>query len=400
MKIICSQEEVPKAFLKSIFLAGPTPRSKDVQSWRPEAIKILEELGFDGVVFNPERNNKSIEDNFRYGYAEQIEWEEKCLNLADCIIFWIPRELKTMPAFTTNDEWGRWKNSGKAVFGAPKDAEKTSYQEYYAKKLKVPTADTLKETIENSLKMIGEGALRVGGETEVPLYIWKAPHFQKWYSAQKSAGNRLDGAKVEWVFRVGPDKKFIFVWALHVDIYIASENRHKINEIVISRPDISVTVMYKKGKSLNDTSVVLIREFRSPASTIDGFVWEAPGGSSLKKDEKPETLAANECKEETGLIINPNRIRIHESRQLVATLSGHKANLFSVEITEEEINYLKSQQGIAHGVIEDSERTYVEIKNIEEIKKEGKVDWSMLGMILSVLTEIFSNKKTEEENAK
>ena len=47
---------------KSIFLAGPTPRSKEVKSWRPEAIRLLKEKGFDGVVFVPEFENKTVPD--------------------------------------------------------------------------------------------------------------------------------------------------------------------------------------------------------------------------------------------------------------------------------------------------------------------------------------------------
>lgn len=44
---------------KSIFLAGPTVRKEQQQdwekgSWRNEAIEILQELGFDGIVYVPE----------------------------------------------------------------------------------------------------------------------------------------------------------------------------------------------------------------------------------------------------------------------------------------------------------------------------------------------------------
>ena len=38
---------------KSIFLAGPTPRGENVISWRTEACQLLENLGFDGVVYVP-----------------------------------------------------------------------------------------------------------------------------------------------------------------------------------------------------------------------------------------------------------------------------------------------------------------------------------------------------------
>src|SRR6266511_3357557 len=39
----------------SLFLAGPTPRSADVPSWRPEALNLLRGLGFAGTVLVPER---------------------------------------------------------------------------------------------------------------------------------------------------------------------------------------------------------------------------------------------------------------------------------------------------------------------------------------------------------
>ena len=87
----------------SIFLAGPSPRDKDTLSWRPIAINMLEDLGFEGNVFIPEMEY-GWESSF--GYTAQIEWEEKALNKADVIMFWVPRELKKMPAFTTNIEWG------------------------------------------------------------------------------------------------------------------------------------------------------------------------------------------------------------------------------------------------------------------------------------------------------
>ena len=35
MKVIYSPEPMPEAFRQSIFLAGPTPRSPEIESWRP-----------------------------------------------------------------------------------------------------------------------------------------------------------------------------------------------------------------------------------------------------------------------------------------------------------------------------------------------------------------------------
>jgi 8-oxo-dGTP pyrophosphatase MutT (NUDIX family) len=295
-----------------------------------------------------------------------------------------------MPAFTTNVEFGWWFQSGKIVFGAPPEAPKNRYLVQKAKEMAVPIASTLEGAVIRALEMVSDGDFRADGECHVPLYIWKTPSFQSWYTAQKQAGNRLDGAKVEWTFRVGPNKKFVFFWVLHVDVYIASEDRHKTNEVVISRPDISTVLIYHPGETLYETRVILVREFRSPASNTTGFVWEIAGGSSFKPVVDPYTLAAHEVDEEVGLTINPANVKKHEARQMVATLSAHKAHLFSVEISDEQLNWLQSQIGIAKGVVEDTERTYTEIQTIGEILDQDKVDWSMLGMILSVLTPLYN----------
>ena len=99
----------------SIFLAGPTPRSPDVQSWRPDALKILADLEYTGTVYVPER--KSFSPGFKY--TDQVEWEYAGLENATIIVFWVPRVIETMPAFTTNVEFGRYVGSGRAVYGRP-----------------------------------------------------------------------------------------------------------------------------------------------------------------------------------------------------------------------------------------------------------------------------------------
>ena len=385
MEVVYAHESAPESYSRSLFLAGPTPRSADVASWRPEALRIIERRGYDGVVFVPEPRD----GNWLDGYINQIEWEEKHLHMADCILFWIPRDLTTLPGFTTNVEWGAWQDSGKVVLGMPQDAPSTRYLRYYADKLYVDTASTLEETINAAIQMLGDGAMRSGGERDVPLYVWRTQSFQQWYVLQKSAGNRLDGARVEWTFRVGPKRATVLFLALHVDVYIARENRHKSNDVMIARPDIVAVVMYRRREPLDESDMVLIREFRSPAVTRDGFVHEVPGGSSFKPRGNTMhdvfALAADECREETGLSIETTRFRMHLSRQLVATLSAHKAHLFSVELTDGDIAYLRSQEGAAYGVAEDTERTYVELTTLGKLKQRDDVDWSMLGMILSVI---------------
>lgn len=381
MESVYALEELPKSITKSIFLAGPTPRDESGKPWRQEAEKILEELGFDGAVYIPEpRDGK-----WHGEYDAQVEWEELCLNQADCIVFWVPRELKTMPAFTTNIEWGRWESSGKIVLGYPKDAEKMSYMKSYANKLNIPTSDSLKDTLKSAIDFIGEGDERTGGERMVPLYVWNTPQFKNWYHAQTEAGNRLDDARVLYNFRP-ENKTFVFLWVLHVDMYIASEDRHKTNEFVLSRTDISSVLMWKYDheKSIGESEIVLIREYRSPASTKSGFIYELPGGSA-PGDDNPEAVAAEEVFEETGMHIDSSRLKFEAAHQLAGTLSAHQAHLFSVQLTEEEMDWMKSQKDVVHGNVDDTEQTYIEVMTLDDILGGDLVDWATLGEILSII---------------
>ncbi len=129
---------------RSIFLAGPTPRDPSVPSWRPEALEILQRLQFDGHVFVPESEDWSSHDN----YDGQIKWEIDGLDRASTIVFWIPRDIATMPAFTTNVEFGLYIKSGKTVVGWPEGAPKTKYLEHHAIAQGLTIHRTLQETLE------------------------------------------------------------------------------------------------------------------------------------------------------------------------------------------------------------------------------------------------------------
>lgn len=148
MKVYFANQQLPSLTTTQIFLAGPTPRRADVKSWRPEALEILNELGFRGIVYVPEQSDWMP----RCGdYEHQVQWEMDALTRAGVIVFWIPRNLEIMPAFTTNVEFGWWMNSGKIVLGAPKDAPKMSFLQWHAKRLQIPQSDSLKGTLELAL---------------------------------------------------------------------------------------------------------------------------------------------------------------------------------------------------------------------------------------------------------
>lgn len=125
MMINYSDQEVLKG-KKSIFLAGPTPRGEEAVSWRTEACRLLENLGFDGMVYVPEYSTwKPKED-----YVDQAMWERIALTEATVIMFWIPRKLPDMSAFTTNVEFGYWLHSGKVIYGRPDNAIKIKYLDW------------------------------------------------------------------------------------------------------------------------------------------------------------------------------------------------------------------------------------------------------------------------------
>lgn len=222
----------------------------------------------------------------------------------------------------------------------------------------------------------------------VPPEVRAAASFQSWHRAQRDAGNTLERARVLWSARAdGSTAEF---WAMRVEIHVRGEGRVKTNEVVISRPDASVVALYCPAETLSATPVVLVREFRSPGRSPDGFVHELPGGSG--QEGGPEAQALGELAEETGLILDLSRLRAYGSRQVAASQSTHHVHLFAARITEVEIAALRAETE-PHGLeragsvdgVGSSERTWVEVTTFGAIVRERSVDWSVLGMIAQVL---------------
>lgn len=341
--VVGADGEPPDSWDASVFLAGRPSEAP----WPAPAIELLAGRWTDGrlVVFLPgSRGDEHA--------------------LADLVIVWAP----CVPDVSA------WNDSGRVVLGAPPGRHGL-----------VGDATSLSATIAAALDRLGAGARRESGERGVPLRVWRTASFQRWYTAQRSAGNTLLGARLVWTFPAGAGA--VFFWALHVRVHVAAEDRVKDNEVVISRPDVSVVALYRRGASLDETTVVLVREFRSPASTSDGNVHELPGGSALET-AGPLAQAAEEVEEETGLAVDVSRFRVHGSRQVAATMSAHHAHLFSAEITEAELERLRAVRDRPHGVAGDSERTWIEIATYREIRAARLVDWATLGMLAEALSDL------------
>jgi len=151
IRVIYAQEELDALDNCNLilFLAGPTPRDENTKSWRQEFLKVLEDSDFHGTVLIPEmRNPKDWKENF--AYDKQIEWEHNAMGIATDIIFWIPRELKKMPAFTTNIEFGYWlaKDYNKMIVGFPEGTPKNDYIKYQCIKNRIPLFKDMKSLAE------------------------------------------------------------------------------------------------------------------------------------------------------------------------------------------------------------------------------------------------------------
>lgn len=116
---------------KSIFLAGPTTRNSEYGTvWRNNVRKFLNNRD-DLVLFIPEPTDLSHNPDsdiipFWPNHRTQVDWELRHLEIADRILFWIPRE-QSHPGLTTNVEFGRWYRDRRTWYGRPNWAEKCEY---------------------------------------------------------------------------------------------------------------------------------------------------------------------------------------------------------------------------------------------------------------------------------
>jgi hypothetical protein len=152
LTLVWARELIP-ARGTSVFLAGPTPRRDDVPSWRPAAVKALA-AQWPGpeplTVLSPESRGGIRAAH----YDDQVDWETQARAAASAILFWMPRDLQTMPGFTTNVEFGLDVGTGRAVLGCPPDCpnpERNRYLIHVAHRHGIPVRETLPDTVAAAL---------------------------------------------------------------------------------------------------------------------------------------------------------------------------------------------------------------------------------------------------------
>ncbi|GAA1376652.1 nucleoside 2-deoxyribosyltransferase domain-containing protein [Streptomyces beijiangensis] len=152
--LVCAREPIPAG--PSVFLAGPTPRVGSSPSWRADALEELAAQWADGqplTVLTPESRGGVRAEH----YDDQVGWETEARGAADAILFWIPRDVLTLPGFTTNVEFGLDVSTGKAVLGCPPDCPnpaRNRYLIYVAQRHGVPVRETLAATVTVALDIV------------------------------------------------------------------------------------------------------------------------------------------------------------------------------------------------------------------------------------------------------
>ena len=221
---VYTDQQPPESWDASVLIGGSVPGSGSIVApWQSVIITLLRERWeSDGrlVVFVPDSGNRAAGDVLE----EPVDWHSHPSDVADVVMFWWPEDADPSVMFAC---LAACTGSQRVVHGAPSGGPQSRYLLKYADVHPISAATTLAEIVNTVLDKIGSGARRVGGERQVPLPVWRTDSFQRWYTAQTSAGNTLLDARLVWTFSAGSDERHLVYWALHVRMYVQSEDRVK-----------------------------------------------------------------------------------------------------------------------------------------------------------------------------
>lgn len=155
MKVVYTGEKIINNE-NSCFLAGPTPRTSSVVSWRNKAISLFSKLGFNGTLYVPEFREKSYYD-VDTGIKE-MKWDQEALESSKVVMFWIPRN-PDMLGLSTNVEFGYLLSKGNFIYGRPNTAFRCEFLDFlYKDKLGKDYCDTLENTVKSVINYLKDGS--------------------------------------------------------------------------------------------------------------------------------------------------------------------------------------------------------------------------------------------------
>jgi 8-oxo-dGTP pyrophosphatase MutT (NUDIX family) len=389
--VVYALEPLPPCLSSTIFLAGPTPRDAHTPSWRPRALELLEQIGYQGTVMVPEDRS----GQWRHSYDDQVDWEARMRAAADIILFWVPRDMgmddgataARMPALTTNVEFGLDLPTGKVLYGRPEGSHKNRYLDHLWKRATGEEPETdLEALLRTAAWLLGSGHERHGTDAYTPLNVYLHQGMSAWKAAKEAAGHKLLDIRPILLHPVPPAGSTPWLCAAQVVLDVAGEDRIKANELVISRPDASAVAAFHDGPA--GLRVVMVHEFRAAATTADGCVLELPGGSSPRGGD-PRRAALEELEEEAGLSLTDTSRLLHvATRQAQATLLIHSVHLYALLLSDAEAATVEAsvRDARVHGV-GSGERITLRFPLVSDI--DGlDVDWGTLGMVRQALTAI------------
>jgi hypothetical protein len=92
--------------------------------------------------------------NKNFDYLNQVDWENTGTENCKVLLFWVPRDLVAMPAFTTNVEFGRYVASGKVTYGRPDSAPNNRYLDWLYKKYNtLPIFSSLEQLVDQAVEI-------------------------------------------------------------------------------------------------------------------------------------------------------------------------------------------------------------------------------------------------------
>lgn len=163
----------------SIFLAGPTVRGVGRTPWRAEALELLKQSLFPGLVVLPEFRDRPFETAASQVFGSGVSpvpdmsvrsynvlhWETCGIENCTVVLFWMPfcigpaDSVESLPGFTTRAEVSREtaRAPHRIVLGMPPGALSSGHIRYHAQRAGLAVHRTLEETVAAALQLLGTG---------------------------------------------------------------------------------------------------------------------------------------------------------------------------------------------------------------------------------------------------